>query len=234
MDVGARPTPGQLWEDVRICRLELLRSNLAWSGWRRLLTRTRARRIRGSPRDDVLERLGDALLAVYETFAERWALREGIAVYEETLRLRPPGHLDRAHSLFDLASALWLSCRHRGVDASRLSRCIALYRAALRLRPPGDVDRAHSLVGLANALQTSFDCQGGTSSLIEAQTLLRNALHFCPPGDGLRLGLLNSLGNTLAATFRHQGDPSALAQAQALSAKHSRSVRPGTRLGLRC
>jgi tetratricopeptide (TPR) repeat protein len=99
-------------------------------------------------RDIRLEKLGKALLEVFNLSGGAAKLEEAIAAYEEALQLRPLGHDRRAAALNNLGEALRRSCQLVNIDTTRLDRSILLHHEALQLCPPGHPTRDASLYNL--------------------------------------------------------------------------------------
>lgn len=96
-------------------------------------------------------------IKLLNSMADRDDVEQCRAVLQEC----PPGHLDRARSLSDLANSLGDRFERQGVLAD-LDEAIELHRAALVLRPPDHSD-SHLSMTLPSAFRT--DSSSRASSL---------------------------------------------------------------------
>jgi tetratricopeptide (TPR) repeat protein len=218
----------QLEERVQSCRAAVLRDAPGAVGdsmlrkvMRSTIMRTmlyeRLRTANDESRDVRLEKLGDALLDMYNLSGGAATLEEAIAAYEEALQLRPKGHHRRATALDDLGGALRRFCEVVNTDTAQLDRGILLHREALQLRPLGHSNRDASLNNLAISLQTRFEQTGDLKTLDEAITLNDEALQLRPLGHPYRDASLNNLATSLQTRFKQQGGLEALDKAITLN-----------------
>jgi tetratricopeptide (TPR) repeat protein len=171
----------------------------------------------------------DELLARYHTSHSVADIEGAIGAYEETERLRPVGHENRADSLNDLGDALYHFCWHHEPDEIRGIRCIEVLREALRLRPPGHPLRDQSLHILARSLYfVLYPKVGSLDVLRESASLSREALRLRPPGHSERAASMNSLANDLERTVvEHTGDMDMLAEVTSMRREILRMHPPG-------
>jgi tetratricopeptide (TPR) repeat protein len=163
--------------------------------------------------DNMLDALAFTLVRLFDASGQVDALEEAISTYEETLRLRPPGHPRRMISVGALGAALWRSCEKHQRDDARIRRAIDLCREALQAHPLGQPERDIWLNYVAVALQTSFLQQGGLEKLDEAISLHREALTLRSPGHAHRDTTLVNLASACKERFLQLGSPDDLAEA---------------------
>jgi tetratricopeptide (TPR) repeat protein len=175
--------------------------------------------------DQRLERLGDALFALYSFSETLEGLVEVISVYDRVLHLRPAGHPHRATSVIDLGRALWFLCKSYVRDDELLARCISLNRELVQLFPAGHPDHWNGLNDLANALFTRFEQQGGEDTLREAFALYRDALRLCPDGLPFRDMLLNNVATAMLTGYKQYGGADTLAEVISLHSE-ALTLRP--------
>jgi hypothetical protein len=164
-----------------------------------------------------LKKLADALFTAYDASRSVTTLEEAIALYEQVLRRRPPGHEARAQSVHDLGDALYHFCRFHKADRTRGVYCLDLLREGLQLRPPGHSLRDESLHALARALHfVSFAGSSDLDELAEVISLNREALQLRQIGHPDRYKSLNNLAVALEAGFKNGGEKSLLHEANVI------------------
>jgi tetratricopeptide (TPR) repeat protein len=168
-----------------------------------------------SERTESLKLLAHALMTAYGVSHSEASVLEAVSIYEEILRLQPPGHQDRTEALSHLGDATFWLCLYHAAGDDRRAQCVALLRETLHLRPPGHSLRDQSLHNLARALCfVSYEQQsGGLDGLIECVQLNRDALELRPAEHSERANSLNNLGCALSNLFECRGDPDVLAEA---------------------
>ncbi|KAI6011607.1 hypothetical protein EDC04DRAFT_2609844 [Pisolithus marmoratus] len=130
-------------------------------------------------------------------------LEEAVTLGRAVVELCPPGHRDRAISLYNLACDLQRRFKRRAVARS-LDEAIKLHREALALRPSGHPQRLSSLQGLAICLLDRYDNQWSVADLEEAITLGRTGVVFHPPGHPRRAACLRTLSRGVWAISQRQ------------------------------
>jgi hypothetical protein len=182
------------------------------------------------PRDDLLEgfRAGrKALISWLKGGSDHQAKRAekaGIAMYKanlldraielhrEALKLRPPGHPNRAYSCANLGCSLFLRY-NRTSDVALLDEAIELHREALALQPPDHPDRATSCANLGSSLHARYLQTGDAALLDEAIELEREALALRPPGHRYRATSCANLAVSLDTHYLQTDDAALLDEA---------------------
>jgi hypothetical protein len=169
---------------------------------------------RHSDRAESLEKLADALITDGAVSASAMIIEAAICVFEEILRLRPVGHVQRAKAVGDLGKALYTFCVFHEADHSRRVRCIELLREGLQLSPPGHSLHEQALHGLSLALAfVGYEqLSGGLDHLNESITLSRATLQLRPAGHPEQHKSLDNLAYGLIRSFHHCGDLNLLAE----------------------
>jgi tetratricopeptide (TPR) repeat protein len=152
-----------------------------------------------------LHHLATAMWYRYETAGQANDLAEAIALYQEALRLCPPGYIDRSMLLIRYSSAL-LSKFQEQYTFDDLELAITHLRSALDIQFPAYPRRLSALSTLSNALNQSFWRQGNIADLQEAVKFEREALFYCKPRARQRWTMLANLAFRLAIRYRWTGN----------------------------
>jgi tetratricopeptide (TPR) repeat protein len=174
-----------------------------------------------------LKALGLTLMMSCEgSHADKARLIRSISCHWEALGHRPPGHPDRANTLFDLGRS-FLTFHVLYSDDDALSGAVGIFREALEFCPTMDqISRAHLLRELSRALQTQFRRQHDSLDiLIEALDMSREALTLLPADDPDRTTSLSDLAIAHLTLYHEQGNFDALEEAIELF-RHSLDLRP--------
>ncbi|KAH6890146.1 CHAT domain-containing protein [Coprinopsis sp. MPI-PUGE-AT-0042] len=158
--------------------------------------------------DEVARRSMTAGLNHWDKYLESCdlkSLEEAIRLLNTSVRLRPPGHANRAASLCNLGLVVLDRYKLHG-DPSELEDAITLLREAVDLRPSPHPGRSCALTNLANALTSRYSLLGSQSDLDEAIIFQEETLELYPPGDPGRYNALNSLAVSIQKLYDQTGN----------------------------
>jgi tetratricopeptide (TPR) repeat protein len=152
-----------------------------------------------------LSHLATAIWSRYEVTGQLNDVTEAIDLYEEALRLCPPGYIDRSMLLTNYSSALLSKCQEQ-YTFDDLELAITQLRSALDIQLPAAPRRLLALSTLSNALKQRLREQGEIADLQEAVALGREALLYCQPQARQRWAHLANLANKLDAHYHWTGN----------------------------
>ncbi|KAG1718134.1 hypothetical protein EDB19DRAFT_1838547, partial [Suillus lakei] len=121
---------------------------------------------------------GHRLLARYRRMQNYRNLNQSIKHFERASDLCPADHPYRPATLFNLATAKFVSCQVNNTFVD-LVIPIALFQDVLDLRPTGHPDRPITQLHLATALMSRFAKGRLQTDADAAEKLLREVLHVC-------------------------------------------------------
>jgi tetratricopeptide (TPR) repeat protein len=169
---------------------------------------TEARQCPGLSYADIhrsLSHLATARWSRYEVTGEVNDVTEAIDLYQEALRLSPPGHIDRSMLLTYYSYALFFKCQEEDT-LDDLELAITHLRSALGIQLPASPRRLPTLTALSNALVERHRRQGNAVDLQEAIELGREAVLHCQPQDRHRWAFLANLAFKLSISYRWTGN----------------------------
>jgi hypothetical protein len=224
---GQDPRLASIEENVRVNRdaMDQYGAISVPNDWRKPFVRMK--RFTLGPRDVLLQTLAHTLKSLHDYTGRMDALEESIALFEETLQLRPVGHSERHGTLVYLSRVLLRLCGTESYASTRISRCITLHREALQLCPPGHPNRHIALNKLAYVLYMAYVSAGDSDALAEVIVVFRQALLLRHIGHPTRDVVLHSLGCALRSNYDRVQQVAHLEEAIILLHEATRLRPPG-------
>ncbi|MFI2645227.1 CHAT domain-containing protein [Streptomyces sp. NPDC018610] len=171
----------------------------------------------GAYRATLSNRLGNALLRLFERTGDQETLSQASDAYQATLQDLSPRDPRYPLAVASLAGMLRIAHEHTGA-LEPLEYAVGCHRHALALCAPDHDDRRLFLDGLGYVLRKRYDATGDLADLRECVEVLREAVAGFPAQHPQQMATRYSLVQALRAEHLRTGDPERVREAAEVAA----------------